>query len=104
MDVQGYLSEVRALYASGQTTEHSFRPALAKLFASIDPDLTAINEPKHITEVGAPNLVFQRGGVAIGWCEAKDIRHYQKIIKILTETDRIMREIELPLDGEAKAE
>ncbi|MEZ5749803.1 MAG: hypothetical protein R3D83_07990 [Caenibius sp.] len=34
-----------------------------------------------------------------------DIRHYQKInIKILTETDRIMREIELPLEGEAKAE
>ena len=27
-----------------------------------------------------------------------DIRHYQKIVKILIETDRIMREIELPLD------
>ena len=27
-----------------------------------------------------------------------DIRHYQKIIKILSETDRIMKEIELPLD------
>lgn len=27
-----------------------------------------------------------------------DIRHYQKIIKILTETDRIMKEIDLPLD------
>jgi predicted helicase len=26
-----------------------------------------------------------------------DVRHYQKIIKILTETDRIMKEIELPL-------
>ena len=30
-----------------------------------------------------------------------DIRHYQKIIKILSETDRIMKEIELPLDLEA---
>ena len=29
-----------------------------------------------------------------------DIRHYQKIIKILAETDRIMKEIELPLDLE----
>ncbi|CCA94363.1 type ISP restriction/modification enzyme [Novosphingobium sp. PP1Y] len=73
MDVQGYLSEIRALYASGQTTEHSFRPALAKLFASIDPAITVINEPKHITDVGAPDFVFQRGDVAIGWCEAKDI-------------------------------
>ena len=73
MDVQGYLSEIRALYASGQTTEHSFRPALAKLLASIDPAITVINEPKHITDVGAPDFVFQRGEVAIGWCEAKDI-------------------------------
>ena len=27
----------------------------------------------------------------------EDVMHYQKIIKILSETDRIMREIELPL-------
>ena len=27
-----------------------------------------------------------------------DIGHYQKIVKILIETDRIMKEIELPLD------
>jgi hypothetical protein len=73
MNVQAYLNEIRALYASGQTTEHSFRPALAKLFGSIDPALTVINEPKHITDVGAPDFVFQRGDVAIGWCEAKDI-------------------------------
>jgi hypothetical protein len=26
-----------------------------------------------------------------------DVLHYQKIIKILTETDRIMKEIKLPL-------
>ena len=33
-----------------------------------------------------------------------DVRHYQKIIKILAETDRIMKEIELPLDlGDADA-
>ncbi|WBX85348.1 type ISP restriction/modification enzyme [Sphingosinicella microcystinivorans] len=73
MDVQGYLNEIRALHASAQTTEHSFRPALAKLFSSIDTALTVINEPKHITDVGAPDFVFQRGDVAIGWCEAKDI-------------------------------
>lgn len=73
MDVQAYLNDIRTLYASGQTTEHSFRPALAKLFGSIDPDITVINEPKHITDVGAPDFVFQRGEVAIGWCEAKDI-------------------------------
>lgn len=73
VDIQGYVNEIRALYASGQTTEHSFRPALAKLFQSIDPALTVINEPKHLTDVGAPDFVFNRGDVAIGWCEAKDI-------------------------------
>lgn len=73
MDIQGYVGEIRALYASGQSTEHSFRPALAKLFGSIDPALTVINEPKHLTDVGAPDFVFNRGNVAIGWCEAKDI-------------------------------
>lgn len=73
MDILGYLNRVRTLYAGGQTTEHSFRPALAELFQSIDPALTVINEPKHISDVGAPDFVFNRGEVAIGWCEAKDI-------------------------------
>jgi hypothetical protein len=73
VDIQSYLSEIRALHASGQSTENSFRPALAKLFGSIDPALTVINEPKHLTDVGAPDFVFNRDDVAIGWCEAKDI-------------------------------
>lgn len=73
MDVATYLDRVRKLYASGQTTEHSFRPALHELFQSIDPELQVINEPKHLTDVGAPDFVFNRGEVSIGWCEAKDI-------------------------------
>jgi hypothetical protein len=73
MDIHGYLAEIRALYASGISTEHSFRPALVRLFGSIAPGLTVINEPKHLTDVGAPDFVFNRGEVAIGWCEAKDI-------------------------------
>lgn len=73
MDIQSYLNEIRSLYASGQTTELSFRPALVELFKAIDRSLTVINEPKHISDVGAPDLVFYRGDIAIGWCEAKDI-------------------------------
>ncbi|MBI1402288.1 MAG: DNA methyltransferase [Porphyrobacter sp.] len=73
MDITGYLEEIRKLHASGQTTEHSFRPALERLFKSIDPALTVINEPRRTVDVGAPDFVFQRGDVAIGWCEAKDI-------------------------------
>ena len=59
---------------------------------------------------GVPEIVWQfhiggyqpaqkwlkdRRGRALSW---DDIGHYQKIVKILAETDRIMRAIELPLD------
>ncbi len=73
MDISSYLSEIRALAASGQATEHSYRPALERLFKSIDAGLTVINEPKRLTDVGAPDFVFNRGGVSVGWCEAKDL-------------------------------
>lgn len=72
MDIQGYVNEIRSLYASGQTTEHSFRPALSRLFNAIDPDVTVINEPRRVA-VGAPDFVFDRKGISIGWVEAKDI-------------------------------
>lgn len=52
MDITGYLNEIRALSASGQATEHSYRPALERLFASIDDGLTVINELKQ-NAVGA---------------------------------------------------
>jgi hypothetical protein len=32
VDIHGYVNKIRALYASGQTTAHSFRPALFDLF------------------------------------------------------------------------
>jgi hypothetical protein len=34
MDISGYLTEIRSLAASGQATEHSYRPALERLFKS----------------------------------------------------------------------
>lgn len=42
----------------------------------------------------AQKWLKDRRGRALSW---DDIGHYQKIVKILAETDRIMREIELPL-------
>ncbi len=46
----------------------------------------------------AQKWLKDRRGRTLSW---DDIGHYQKIIKILTETDRIMGEIELPLDTAA---
>jgi Type ISP C-terminal specificity domain/N-6 DNA Methylase len=74
VDIQGYLSEIRSQAASGKTTEHSFRPAQQRLFASIVTGLTVINEPKRLADVGAVDFVFNNAkGLAIGWCEAKDL-------------------------------
>ena len=73
MDIHRYVIELQRLQVSGQTTEHSFRPALSGLFGSVDQGLTVLNEPRRLTDVGAPDFVFIRDQVAIGWCEAKDI-------------------------------
>jgi hypothetical protein len=51
MDISGYLNEIRTLAASGQATEHSYRPALERLFKSIDEGLTVINEPKRLFKI-----------------------------------------------------
>jgi hypothetical protein len=72
MDVSKYLEQVRAQYASGHATEHSYRPALHALFESIDPALKIINEPKK-SEAGMPDFLIERNGIPVGWAEAKDV-------------------------------
>jgi predicted helicase len=72
VDIAGYLDEVRKVRRTGVASEHSYRPALRDLFASIDPGIDVINEPRRV-EVGAPDFIFQRDGVARGWAEHKDI-------------------------------
>lgn len=72
MNIAAYLDEVIRLFKTGQTTEHSFRPALEGLFRSVDPKISVINEPKK-SDAGMPDFMFMRGDVPIGWCEAKDI-------------------------------
>ena len=77
IDIAGYLAEVQKVHATGQATEHAYRPALERLFKSISTDVTAINEPKGI-KVGRPDFVFLRNAgkgadITVGHCEAKDI-------------------------------
>lgn len=72
LDIDGYLDAVRTVRRTGVASEHSYRPALRDLFASVDPTIDVINEPRRV-EVGAPDFIFQRDGVARGWAEHKDI-------------------------------
>ena len=77
IDIAGYLSDVAKVHATGSATEHSYRPALQKLFDQIDKDVSTVNEPKGV-KVGRPDFVFIREAgkntlITVGHCEAKDI-------------------------------
>jgi len=72
LSVADFLNAVRNTHQTGAATEHSYRPALQKLFNSLDPAVSALNEPKRV-KVGAPDFVFRRGDISVGHCEAKDI-------------------------------
>ena len=71
--LRAYRGAVRQTHASGQATEHSYRPAFKSLIEALGGDGSeAINEPARI-EAGAPDFIVQRRGVPIGHIECKDI-------------------------------
>ena len=78
IDIAAFVSELQRLTATGQTTEHSFRPALATLLDSLADDVHCINEPTAIVNVGRPDFVLERANgakaaITVGHVEAKDI-------------------------------
>lgn len=72
-----YLAELRANISRGDATEHTHRPALKALLESAYNGVTATNEPKRISDCGAPDMAVSAGSPAnmftIGYVEAKDI-------------------------------
>lgn len=70
--VQDFVSKVLATHKTGAATEHSYRPALEVLLNGLAEEVTAINEPKRVA-CGAPDFIVQRGAIAIGHLEAKDL-------------------------------
>lgn len=73
-DVAEYLVDIDREFKTGVAKEHSYRPALKKLFESIcaSKPITAINEPQRGT-FGAPDFMIKSGDAVIGFAEAKDI-------------------------------
>ena len=73
-DVAEYLVDIDREFKTGVAKEHSYRPALKKLFESINTSkpITAINEPQRGT-FGAPDFMIKVGDAVIGFAEAKDI-------------------------------
>lgn len=76
--IQEFLSEVIRKYKAGDATEHTYRPALAKLFESLDDKVSVTNEARRVTDAGSPDFTFRRedqtrGMLTIGHCECKDV-------------------------------
>ncbi|GAB4299179.1 MAG: DNA methyltransferase [Myxococcota bacterium] len=70
--VNTYLNAVENEITSGNTTEHSFRPALKTLIEVFGKDVTAINEPRRI-KCGAPDYIMLQNQVPLGFIETKDL-------------------------------
>lgn len=67
-----FLSKVQAIHKTGEATEHSYRSTFEFLFAALDDDVTALNEPKRV-KCGAPDFIVQQADIVIGHLEAKDL-------------------------------
>ncbi len=64
---------LQAALGLGDAGEHTHRPALKTLLEVLHPHLSATNEPKQITDVGAPDMIVRVEGATVGFVEAKDI-------------------------------
>lgn len=69
--ISDFVVKVQAIHATGNATEHSYRSAFEALFASLDPEIAALNEPKRV-KCGAPDFIVSKGDIVIGHVEAKD--------------------------------
>lgn len=72
MDFKEYIKELDQLYLVGNTTEHSFRGALANYLKSLLPKFVVTNEPRRI-KCGAPDYVITLKNEPIAFLEAKDV-------------------------------
>ena len=77
--------------ATGQATEHSYRPYLQTLIEALGgSDVKAINEPSHGV-YGAPDFIVQRHGVPMGHIECKDVGAN---LEEVGESDQLKRYLE----------
>ncbi|MBR1745592.1 MAG: N-6 DNA methylase [Fibrobacter sp.] len=74
--VAQYIDEVSKQFSTSKATEHSYRPALAKLLGDLLPKFTITNEPSRI-QCGAPDYIIAKGkgatSIPVAFVEAKDI-------------------------------
>lgn len=71
MLIQKYIEDVKKLHASGEASEHSYRPALQTCLSGFLKNVQVTNEPRRQL-FGAPDYILKRGDITVGWIEAKD--------------------------------
>lgn len=70
--ISAFMAKVQAIYQTGVATEHSYRSSIEQVINGLAEGVVALNEPKRV-QCGAPDFIVQRGEVAIGHIEAKDL-------------------------------
>ncbi len=105
-----HLMEAPAIGETPYRFEGEGNDEVASGYPKYEDGKVHINVDQYFSDVPALAWTFYIGGYqpAQKWLKDRrgrslnydDIGHYQKIVKILVETDRIMKEIILPLDGE----
>lgn len=70
--IDAYLAKVAAGLATGHAREHAHRPAFQDLIQSFEKELHIVNDPKR-SEHGAPDFIFLRKELTIGYAETKDV-------------------------------
>src|SRR5258707_2795724 len=70
--IPDYLDALEASLGSGDSTEHTHRPALKSLLDALGNGITATNEPKRIAG-GAPDFNIPKSKTPLGHIETKDI-------------------------------
>ncbi len=68
-----YCNQITRIQATGQATEHSYRPAFASLVEALGGgQVRALNEPSHVA-CGAPDFIVERHGAPTGHVECKNV-------------------------------
>ncbi len=103
-----HLMEPAAIGEASYPYEGEGDDVVASGFPKLDVSKVYINKDQYFADVPEVAWSFHIGGYqpAQKWLKDRrgralswdDVTHYQRIVKILLQTDRIMREIELPLD------
>ena len=83
MTLEQYIDSINKRYKLGNATEHTFRGDLQQLLESLVLQYSNIEDSYNLKCKWLKDRKL----------EFNDIQHYQKIIIALTETDRLMKEI-----------